>query len=279
MENLAESDPNDVPWKRLSIDPTIIDAVLNGAIENANLWLIECPGTSPETNKKVEGWADNNELDCKRLFGLGCAGFTDFPPPLSDWRGLARRMPGIAIEYFFDPWRDDFKRFGYDPFDRARARRELPWTNVYRAGLSIAASFSDWAAFDRLLEWAGVDLPFDEGVDDRTPEDCAFHIWLAMTLRGEGAAAEPLRQKVRTGTRRRPRMLLAIAEALLAGDVSAMRGEMTTYLKYYRKNEFRPKQVDLAVARDANILWHLARRRGLGEVALPDEVFFLIGRP
>lgn len=279
MEYLVEAGSAGLPWVRLGIEPKVVAAVLEGAVLNADLWLIDCPGSSPETNEKVEGWADNNELDCKRLFGLGCAGFTDFPPLLSDWRALARRLPAVAIEYFFGRWRDDFKRFGYDPFDRTRARHEMPWTNVYRGGLSIAASFSEWPAFDRLLEWPGLDLPFDEGVDDRTPEDCAFHVWLAMKLRGDATEAEPQRQRIRSGSRRRPKMLLAIAEALFTGDVAAMQREMTTYLKYYIKNEFRPKQVDLAVARDANVLWHLARRRGVGEVTLPDDVAFLIGRP
>lgn len=279
MEDIAGARSFLAAWQHLGIDQRIIEVILDGASENADLWLIDCPGVSPETNEKVKCWADDNELNCTRLFGLGCSGFVGFRPQFEDWRRFAMRMPGVAIEYFFGPWRDDFKRFGYDPYDRLRARKELPWMNNYRAGLSIAASFSDWASFDRLLEWPGLDLPFDEGVDDRVPEDCAFHIWLAMTLRGQGDLAEVQRQKVKEGSRRRPRMLMATAEAILAGDVEAMRREMTTYLKYYLKNEFRPKQVDLAVARDANILWHVARRRGMGEVVLPEDVFFLIGRP
>jgi hypothetical protein len=243
------------------------------------LWLIERPGGTPDTNEEVEHWADANELYCKVLFAIGCAGYMDFPPIFQDWRSIVQRMPKVAIEYFFDPWRDDFKRFGYDPYDRARARQELPWMNNYRVGLLIAAAFSDWQSFDRLQEWPGPDLPFDEGTDDRTPEDCAFHIWLAMTLRGQGAAAKSQHQRIQDGARRRPRMLLAIAETLLAQDAAAVSRELTAYLKYYRKNELRLNRVDFAVACDATILWHVARRRGLGAITLPEEVFILIGRP
>ena len=74
-------------------------------------------------------------------------------------------------------------------------------------------------------------------------------------------------------------MLLAAADALLANDASTLADALEKYLRHYRKNELRVNRVDFGICIDATTIWHLARRRGLGEVSLSAETAILIAKP
>jgi hypothetical protein len=143
----------------------------------------------------------------------------------------------------------------------------------------MAVSLSDWKSVDKLLAWPGPDLKDDEGLDDRTKQDNLYQIWLAARLRGEPEdALAAVRRPIERGTRRRPKMLLAAADALFAGDAVGLSKALQKYLMHYRKNEFETRQVDLAICADANVLWHLARRRKLEEIELPADLALFIVR-
>jgi len=188
-------------------------------------------------------------------------------------------LVAAVVHYFFGAWRERF-HFLTQELDRASARAELPWRDNYRSGLAVALSLSDWSSADQLLQWPGPDLPWDEGTDDRTDEDNAYQIWLAVMLRGEPAhAVTPQRAMIERGTRRRPKMLLAAADALLAGDSAGLSKALSTYLQHYRKREMRPNRIDFGVCLDATAVWHSARRRDMGEVPLLGELMILIARP
>ena len=139
---------------------------------------------------------------------------------------------------------------------------------------------SDWPSVDRLLQWPAPDLRFDEGADERTPEDNAYQIWFASRLRGEPSEVSTAeRNVIEVGIRRRPRMLLAAADSLLADDAVGLSAALTAYLRHYRQREIRINRVDFGVCLDATILWHLARRRSLGSVQIPEELLIMIARP
>ena len=96
---------------------------------------------------------------------------------------------------------------------------------------------------------------------------------------GAIADAAGRREMIERGSRRRPKMLLAAADALLGGDAEALSEALAAYLRHYKQREIRPNRVDFGVCLDATTLWHLARRRGLGDVALPKVLETLIARP
>lgn len=262
-------------WQALEFARDDMDAIgRNMTLAYGSWWT--GPPASPD---EVETWASDACREGMCVFAMGSIGYNGFGSPLNDWREVGRRVVAAVVHYFFGPWRDRFEFFGQE-LDREKARAELAWSSYYREGLAVAMSLSDWASADRLLEWPGADLRFDEGMDDRTREDNAYQIWLASRLRGESvAAAVPQRDLIESGSRRRPKMLLAAAEALLDGDATALGEALTMYLRQYRKQEMRPNRVDFGVCIDATILWHLARRRGLGEISLPSDVMILIARP
>jgi hypothetical protein len=276
MGHLTEKKAMSQPYPPLV--ETAVDAVLNSLRTQQDLWLVDPPTPSSPGAEQTQFWASNNENFCRYTLSFGQHNLRLLPPELANWREVIRRMGPVAVTYFFGAWRDAFLRFGYDPHDRARARQELPWTDVWRAGMALSAVASDWESLDRLTHWSGLELEHDEGSFDRTREDCAYLNWLGMTLRGDGPVAEPLRTGIAGSSRRRAKMNVAMAEAVLGGDAANFAAQTTTYLRYYLKNELRPKQVELLHSPEATMLWHLARRRGMGEVALPDDVAFLIGR-
>jgi hypothetical protein len=188
-------------------------------------------------------------------------------------------MVAAVVHYFFGAWRERFRFLG-EEFDRAKARTELPWSDYYRSGLSVALSLSDWTTADRILGWARPDLRIDEGTDDRTAADNSYQIWLASRLRGEPAGAVAAqRESIARGSRRRPKMLLRAAESLISGDAQGLSKSLSDHLRQYRDRQMRSNRVDFGVCLDATALWHLARRRDLGEILLPQELMILIARP
>lgn len=226
----------------------------------------------PKSVDEMDYWASAAVSDAYSVFVTGVMGYRHPRPPLDDWHGVGRRCVDAALLYFYGAWRDEF--------GRTRARADLHWSDYYREALTTAASFGNWQAVNELLQWPGADLPFDEGTDDRTNEDNAYQIWLASRLRGEPPETCALqRASIERGPRRRPKMLLAAADALLSGDHVAFTHALQQYLKQYRKLELRLNRVDLGVAADANTLWHLARHRGLRDLPLTAEAMLLIARP
>src|SRR5206468_2637923 len=87
------------------------------------------------------------------------------------------------------------------------------------------------------------------------------------------------RARVERGTERRPKMLLAAADALFANDAPVLASALEKYLRRYRNKELDCLKVAQCVCVDANTLWHLARRRGLEEIPLPADVGLLIAKP
>jgi hypothetical protein len=239
----------------------------------------------PTHSVLVKGWMFRIGTVGSWAFALGALGYTIDHPVLQDWREAGRHVVAAALYYFFGAWRENFQ-WGGKPIDRQQARGTLPWISHYRDALAIALSLGDWASADCLLEWPGPDLNEDEGYDDRTAEDNAYQIWLAMRLRGKtGSEVDARRDLIARRSRQRPKLLALAADALFAADPDQFAKTLADYLKYYRKREIdlRPKPngrpVRDGICLDGTALWHLARRRGLGEIPLSEELSIMIARP
>lgn len=328
-------------WKSLGFSKEHLDSEHKFTPVNLALWWCDSPpvqepnkdyrdapdgtgGLGPTALDATESWVSSVLSNGRSVFALGWMGYPHHESPLSNWREAGRRVVSSSLHYFFGPWRERFVWYhdsciGYAPFNREQARTRLPWSNAYRAGLALACAFGDWPAVDRFLEWPAPDLCRDEGTDDRTAEDNAYQIWLAMQLRSEPeektgsqrelaqqpkrregdfealkafrkvkdvlpgveaiASAAIQREMIERASRRRPKMLLAAADAMLAGNTTEFSKSLTAYLKHYRQRELQLQRVDTGISLDGMVLWHLARRRGMGEVSLPEDVMMLIARP
>jgi hypothetical protein len=266
------SETSQQDWRRFGYDAEYIRGALRNLVQEADeIW-----HGPPTDRSKVNGWA--HEVTCwgTIVLALTFMQYKGLAAPFDDWREVARRGASAAIYFFFGQWRQRF-RWLAKTIDRAEARAELPWSDIYRAGMALAAAVHDWQTADALLQWPDNDLRFDEGTDDRTPQDNAYQIWLASRLRGDPpAAAAEQRDRVERGGRRRPKMLLEAADALLAGDSAALTKALSMYLKHYKQREMRPNRIDFGVCLDATVLWHWGCRLEVGDIPLPEEVAPLI---
>lgn len=268
--------------EKLQVEDKTLKAVARGAIAGADLWLGECP-LPPDSSIEptdVDTWAVHNKREGSLVAALGHVGYTDVDPRLPHWREAGRRVVMAAIHYFFGDWRKrEFTWLSYR-LNEASARTFLEWTSLYRPGIAKAAIFEQWSDFDQLLTWPGDDLSElheDGTVDDRHREDLSYQIWLAARLLGkDSASVAHHRTRIERGARKRPKLQLAVADALLGGDEKGFERDMVKYLTYYRKTEFRPNRIDFLIADDANVLWHVARRRGLALPLLAPELKLFI---
>ncbi len=307
---MAEESPQTAPWEALGYEKRDVDGTAARAIilfrgpspdvqaEIATLQRAvgikpppptqRDPGgweLAPDAPESVKAWMFEIGTVGLQTFALGALGFTIQHPVLQDWREAGRKLVAAALYYFFGPWRERVLWNGKQ-LDRTQARALLPWISSYREALTIALALSDWTSVDRLLEWPGADLNDDEGYDDRTAEDNTYQIWLAMRLRGEsGLEVDARRDLIAKRSRQRPKLLALAADALFAADREHFAETLADYLKYYRKREIdlRPNRngrpVQYGMCLDGTVLWHLARRRGLGEIKLPHELTIMVARP
>jgi hypothetical protein len=263
------------PWQALGFSTDVLKPTLENAIESLEDWWDGPKGSSGD---EVKSWTFLATMWGSSVFAMGSLEYERKHPVLDDWQGVGRRAVAAVLEYFFGSWREKFEWLS-EEYDRVSSRAALPWISFYRDGLTMAASLGDWKSVDRLLEWPGPDVKNDDGFDDRTKQDNLYQIWLAARLRGEPeAAVAHARSGIEKGTRRRPKMLLEAADALLAKDSALLSKALQTYLRHYQKNEFNTRQVDLGICADANVLWHLARRRKLKAIALPADLALFIVR-
>ncbi|WP_165235688.1 hypothetical protein [Aquisphaera insulae] len=154
----------------------------------------------------------------------------------------------------------------------------LPWIEKYRLGLTLALSLEDWPSADRLIEWPGDDLRLDEGLDDLTPGDNAYQIWLAGRLRGDLNAMDEGKLLVRMNRRSHLKVLVIAAQALLRDDDAAFHQALSTGLIRHRGRTFKTSDIYSAVCIDGTVLWHLARRRSMRPIVLPPELEIFIAR-
>ncbi len=271
---------SEAAWSELGFArEAYLDRVAAIEIKGIEIWMRDPPPASSD-GTLIDGWATSVNTRGTGVFAMGSIGYAIPHPPLDDWRAAGRRVVAASLHYFFGAWRDSFEWFYDEHFDRAGSRAKLPWIYTYRTGLSLALSLGDWASADKLLEWPGPDLRFDEGLDDLTEEDNAYQIWLAARLRDEPASACATQPEVIVqGRRKRPKLAQAAAQALLDKDSAAFTEALTALLRYHRQSELDPQQLDSAICLEATALWHLARRHGLGAQEPPHELMILIPRP
>lgn len=243
-------------WQRLGLDPKRAAAYLGAARDRF-------PKEFPYDKWGAQDSARQSGIFYRlNLFILGAVGFSHAEDDLADWRERGAEIPPLGVEYFYGPWREGHEEFG-EKLTSVRARQVLGWMEPYRRSLMAALCLDAHDDLAKLLEWPEPDLPDDEGTTDRTPGDKAFHILLARWLRGESIDQPDLRQTVSKGTRRRPKLLLATLDALMAGDVDQARAALAKFLQNYKKTEFRVDRVDFAISLDGTVLWHAARHRGI----------------
>lgn len=276
-------------WQLLGFEEELLRGVCRNLLVTQHLWwgkesLEDNPGQERETSPTIWGVPAQERESVVTIWGISAfamasMGYEQLPEPFNDCVEVGRRLVAITKNYLFGLWRDKFS-FLNEEYDSAKARAELEWSSAYRQGLAVALSLGDWGSADEFLKWPGADLRRDEGLDDQTFEDNLYQIWFASRLREEPLEKSTTeRKQIEAGKKLRPKMLMAATDALVAGDRIMLADYLTAYLKYYRQKMLRSNRPDSGVSLDATALWHLARRRNLGEVKIAEELMILVARP
>ena len=263
-------------WESLGITRQYMEKVAQYNEMDLDRWW-DGPPSNPDD---VDDWIFDFYVKAVKVFAMASIGYPMPNPPLNDWREVGRRLVSASKYYFYGAWRDKFKSRRKE-YDRQSARAKLDWIDGYRFGLVIALCLSDWESSDQLLQWPGPDLPYDEGVRELTEQDQAYHIWLASRLRSEPeSASSQQRATIENGTRRRPKMLLAAADAMFAGDADSFLTALEKYLRHYKKREFiTGRGTDFGFCIEASILWHLARRQKMELKPFAEDIDIFIPKP
>jgi hypothetical protein len=286
---MAKQTPQTAPWSELGFVKQDVEERAETAILMFEGWSSAPPVSTKQADRwlLVEQWVNNVHRVGWPTFTMGALGYTIEHPVLQDWREAGRQMVAADLYYFFGPWKDKkFVYYGGEVVDPEQARGRLKWINNYRESLMSALSLSDWKSAERLLEWPGPEVKEDQGLDNRTPEDNAYQIWLAMRLRGDsGSEVDARRDLISRRSRQRPKLLALAADALFAGEPKQLAKTLADYLEYYRQREIDLRRdpgervVFQGICPEGTVLWHLARRRGLGEIKLPKDLMIMIARP
>jgi hypothetical protein len=175
----------------------------------------------------------------------------------------------FADEYFFGNWRDRIHSGNYhnDPPDRAWWDKYASWQPQFEACLLSVSCLTEW---ERLQKFASY---FREDVDiniEQSPENRAWLLTVARALLGKSLDGE-LANVIKSGKRKREKLLLDFLEAVLSGDERQLNASAAAYFKYYLKSEAPKLDITKKVAIDATFLVHFAAHRGR-KIEIPQSV-------
>lgn len=205
---------------------------------------------SPERDWFVRGIADSYAL-----YAISCYihGETSALPQAVEC------MAEACENYFFGEWRSEFEiRPGYQWMNNI-LYHWFPWL----------CATGRWDLADRCAR----ELPDLVGQPEKLiAQDSAYYRALLSFFCGDEKDVMVTYLR-RIGTcKKKPILAGAVLEALINEDVAAYQDAMLDYLRYYKKHEFKKKQLDRFVALDASTLYYSGLRKGIG-CEIPEELF------
>jgi hypothetical protein len=169
----------------------------------------------------------------------------------------ARETVDAVLDYFFGSWQSEI------PTDSGTIDPEwwrihgINWMDEFRYGLCWASALRDWSALRAIAAF-----PIKETGPLR--EEKAFYTLLACWLLGKKPGNEPgLVKNVLNGKKEKPRLMLDVFTAIQKKDSGQFERALEPYLHYFRKTEFKRKELDKLLSFDGTTLLNLGRREGL----------------
>ena len=175
---------------------------------------------------------------------------------------VANEIAIAAEDYFFGDWRRIIPGGKPDaPPDPEFWRKHAGWSDHLRGSVMWLSSIDEWNTVERLAAYPNDEISLDCSQTEINRE------WLLVlfgVLSGKTIDKDLTKhvKKIRDGSKKREKLLLALLEAIIADDETAMVESSKEYFKYYRAVERRPQLITSKVAIDASILYHYARHLG-----------------
>lgn len=173
-----------------------------------------------------------------------------------------------ALEYFHGEWRGRIPT-DLKTLDPGWWRIHATWVTPFREALCWATVLGDWKSVQRLAEYPAKESK--PGVD-ATREDAAACFALACVLRNAPAAEYAhCFAVIDKGKKEKPKLIAAVVRALQARDAAQFQKSLESYLRYFRKSEFKKTSLDKLLCLDGTTLLNIGLHMGLA-FSIPSEV-------
>jgi hypothetical protein len=177
----------------------------------------------------------------------------------------ARETVDATIEYFFGKWKEKVPTDLGNPDPEWWRVHDL-WIPTFREGLYWASALGDWAKATKIAQYP---TPKSYGFPK---EDKALYLLLAMVVRGgDPKEFQSVSDQISRGKKEKPKLILRVLQGIEQKNQGDFQRSLEEYLCYFRKREFRTKELNKLLATDGTILLHLGAREGL-EFHAPPEV-------
>lgn len=142
------------------------------------------------------------------------------------------------------------------------------WESEYLHSSVWASVIGRWEVVDRLATYPHDDIRVDI---DQSKENRAWLLLLAKAIRDGGLyGGEAHLEAIRTGRRKREKLLLAVLLEILAGSREATEKNFLAYFKHYSRSENKGTDLFTTSMYDGTLLYKLAHRRRL-KLSFPPE--------
>ena len=170
-------------------------------------------------------------------------------------------------DYFFGTWRCEVQT------DEGKIDPEwwkrISWASFFRETIFWGSCIGAWDKIKKIAQY-----PTEECLNSEPWEHIGFRVWylvIAAVLRDEPLESlgryTDLIDKLKS---RREKLLLDILRPILYGDAEKANGQLSIYLKYYKKFEFKKPEITEKVSIDGTFLINFGRYRGL-KIEYPEE--------
>lgn len=193
--------------------------------------------------------------------------------PINGSSAFVNRGVDRSIEYFFGDWwvpdESDAKAL-----DKSRPDRALQWFGVLPNALFLCALTGRWDDAAKICSWIDSSIQLEYQFELTDYEHQMLYLCIVSSLRPEPLeGVEKMLEFVKKAKAKRPRLLCAVWEAVVARDQKAfdkaLKQSVTHFLKVHAENV---PNVCFWVALDESLLWLIAERNGLTFPVLPENL-------
>lgn len=173
---------------------------------------------------------------------------------------FGRDTVSAVLEYYFGDWRENVKT-DLGTKDSSWWHVKSAWMFSFQEGLCWASVLGDWASASKIVKY-----PTEECVVDPTTkkEDKSAYLAVAYFLRGEPSREiHNCLDQIRCGKKEKPKLIANIIESLQANDGAHFQKALEAYLDYFRRREFKRKDLSKLLCYDGTTLLNIGRHQGL----------------
>ncbi|MDR3109862.1 MAG: hypothetical protein LBU65_09285 [Planctomycetaceae bacterium] len=197
--------------------------------------------------------------------------------PFDDLKPYFHRGVEVAYLYFCGDWRANDKPSQHSVWTHRECRQNMNWIDSFSRGLLLSLLVDDNIHITNIAGWVGDDLE-EDGTGTYTLNDVWYLIALGRFLRKESFSEYTA--KIKSKSRRRQKFLIDVLESIDKRDVNAFETGLTTFIKYFIKNEVDTTEwFESNISRDASVLWNAARHVGMVMPDFPEKVMDRIVTP